>query len=202
MLLDSVWEAGGFRFAKTQSSSNQSNNSVYLYCHCCQDSDVFEKPESLGKIDRLRMQRFPCKSNLRMKIALDFRSLSLELDHTYHPPYFKKNLSTEVLNFINENIASTPSEIFNKLMASAVPGRERTLQSHVYYRWQQGNSRIWRLDDDQLNSAQKYLQLKESDYETKMLRAGNVRAFAIFIKTSLRKLTRSKELVMDATYHE
>lgn len=200
VLLDSIWEAGGFRFAKTQSSSNQGASSVYMYCHCCQDSDIFGKPDQLGKVDRLRMQRFPCKSNLTMNIALDVRTLTFNLDHIYHLPYFNKNLSNEVLESINGNISSTPSKIFNKLMASTVPGIEIALQSQVYYRWQQGSSCIWRLNDNQLRSAQKYLQTRGNEYETQLFHHGNVRALVIFVKESLRKCSTRKELVMNSTY--
>jgi hypothetical protein len=67
---------------------------TYIY-HCRQDS-VREK-EMIDKVGRKRddrrMQGFPCKSKLTMRVSLQDRTLFLCMYHVYHRPYQDLQLS-------------------------------------------------------------------------------------------------------------
>lgn len=201
VLADMIWETGGFRFKKAKTDINQNNNSITNYFKCCQDVHAFNSAHVLPvKRDRQRMARFDCQSYLKLMFLLEPRTLALEMKHSYHTPYFDKSLTQDVTNFIEENICSTPSEIFNKLIDLKVPGSERTQHYQVYYRWQQANSRVWRLDDDQFVSAHQYLSTKPAVYDFHIFNSNNIRALAFYIRKAISLTKEACELVMDATY--
>lgn len=101
VLTDMIWEAGGFRFSKSRTRYYEAANDVSLYFHCSQDKDAFDAPvEITRKRNRLRMRLSSCRSSLVFVISLESWTLTLTLKHLFHPPYYNKNLSQDVLAFI------------------------------------------------------------------------------------------------------
>lgn len=196
-LSEIIWKKGGFRFAHTKTKSQTSL--VYEY-HCAQDSQHEETPKSIGRRDVHRMERFHCKSKLRMRVSLESRIMSLTMYHIHHSPYTEVQLCPDVIRFLEPRISvSTPGEIFRDLMAANIPGSAMATQSQIYYQWQQANSRTWRRDQDQFTSAM--CLLKEGHHQHREYISGNMRGLAVFIHDIIDVLASDiKELAMDATY--
>ena len=130
-LLGIIWKAGGYRFWHRRTTMDP--GLVYEY-YCCQDSSKEIASIGKGKRDARRMQRFQCKSKLKMRPSLEDRTLTITIHHLHHAPYVDIQLSSAVLEFINERIStSTPSEIYRDLLASDTPGIEYATQHQVYY---------------------------------------------------------------------
>jgi hypothetical protein len=161
-LQDIIWHEGEFRFRQ---KGTKMDKLTYRY-HCCQDS-VREK-EMTDKVERKRdgrrMQRFPCKSKLTMRVSLQDRALSLCMYHVYHRPYQDLQLSPAVIEFIDTRVMNwTPSELYRGLLASSLPGTQSVTRHQVYYRWLAANETTCRRDAIPYVSAT-YL-LSESGYE-------------------------------------
>ena len=105
------------------------------YCYCSQD-EAKERAGSQQHRDVQRMDRFDCHSQLIIHPCLESRTLFLSIRHNHHDTYVDKQLSTAVLEFIQERIkSSSPAEIFRDLQASDVPGSSLATEHQVYYRY-------------------------------------------------------------------
>lgn len=178
-----------------------SNSKEYYYC-CSQDSSNIQDSKKVGKRDRDSMKRFPCDSRLSIKPDFNNRKLSISLHHKYHIPYVSIQLSQAALEFIaSRSLDQTLSEIYRDLQASDIPDVENIAQHQVYYQWHRANSNLWRNDNDAFVSATKFLEGLGSNYQYEIYSSGNLRALAMYIHGTISGLvTKSKELVIDATY--
>jgi len=188
---------GGFRFWHRKTIWE---NLTYKY-FCSQDSDRVPPSEAKGRRDTPRMERYQCQSHLTFRPSFEDRTLTIILRHTYHTPYFDRQLSSAVLEFIQaRNAISTPAEIYRDLQVAQPKGWELATSKQVYYQWQQLNSNVWRRDPDPVISAQSLLS-EHSEYTSSIYFAANLRAIAFYIPNSINALTsRIKELVIDATF--
>jgi hypothetical protein len=148
------------------------------------------------------MERFQCKSKLRLRPSLEDRTLTVILYHLHHTPYVNIHLSPAALEFISARVsAHTPSEIFRDLLASGIPGVEYAAQHQIYYQWQQANASIWRHDTDPFVSAMRLLTDSAEKYSQTLYTSGNTRGLAIYICNSITALAaEAKELAIDATF--
>src|SRR5262249_17834489 len=112
-----------------------------------------------------------------------------------------RQLSHHMLEFIQARTAvSTPAEIYRDLQAAQLPGWESVTSHQVYYQWQQLNSKIWRRDQDPLESAQILLS-EHKECTSSLYFSGNVRALAFYISDSMNTLaSRVNELAIDAIF--
>jgi hypothetical protein len=198
-LLDIIWKAGGYRF-KHRRTSNRSDL-VYEY-YCCQDKSREEKPVAKGKRDARRTERLECESKLKLRPSLEDRTLALTLHHLPHSPYVDIHLSPAVLEFVNERVSTrTPSEIYQDLLKSGIPGVQSVAQHQVYYQWLQANAAMWKRDADPFLSAMSLLADSREAYDHDTYTSGRTRGLAIYIRRSMSMLaSETKELAMDATY--
>lgn len=142
-LLDIIWKAGGYRFKHRRTKKD--SGLAYQY-YCCQDSSKEEESVAEGKRDTRQAERFQCESKLVLRPSLEDRTLSISLHHLYHIPYVDIHLSPAALEFINTRVsAHTPSEIYQALLVSGIPGIQHVAEHQVYYQWLQANSAIWKL---------------------------------------------------------
>ena len=198
-LLDIIWKAGGYRFWHRRTTKD--SGLIYEY-YCSQDSSRDVGSTGKGKRDARRMERFQCKSKLRLRPCLEDRTLTITLYHLHHAPYVDIQLSPAVLEFVQEHIStSTPSEIYRSLLASNIPGAGDATQHQIYYQWQQANSSIWRRDSDQFVSARRLLADSPDKYQYATYISGNMRGLAFYVRDPIAVLTsEAKEVAMDATY--
>ncbi len=196
-----IRDAGKHRFRKIRHFKKSEYKYYYTYV-CCQDKNKAAQTVSRGKRDRRRMERYPCKSNLDLKLDLLARRLHVKLQHNYHPEYNDIRLSPEALEYVNTHCADhTPAEIFNNLQSSGISGGSKVAQHQVYYHWQRANSSIWRRDPNQFVSATNLLAEFESKYWHAIYKAGNLRGLAFYIRGTIMALaSRAEELVIDATF--
>ena len=201
MLAYCIREAGKHRFRKVRHFKRSEQKYYYFYV-CCQDKVKAVQTVSRGKRDRRRMERYPCQSNLDLKLDLLARRLHVVLQHNYHPEYNDIRLSPQALEYVNTHCADhTPAEIFNNIQSSEIPGGGNIAQHQVYYHWQRANSSILRRDPNQFVSATKLLAEYESKHWHVIYKAGNLRGLAFYIRgTILALASRAEELVIDATF--
>ena len=83
-LLDIIWKAEGYRFWHRRTTKD--SGLIYKY-YCSQDSSRDVGSTGKGKRDARRMERFQCKSKLRLRPCLEDRTLTITLYHLYHAPY-------------------------------------------------------------------------------------------------------------------
>ena len=94
------------------------------------------------------MCRYPCQSSLILRICLKERTLGLTLRHSRHPSYEIRELSREIVEFIQENCHQTPAELYTRISSSDLPVSDRVDSAQVYYKWQQSLARNWRHHND------------------------------------------------------
>ena len=196
-LSDIVWKEGGFRFHHFST-----NLALRFEYHCCQDQAHERELDGSRIRDVPKMTRFPCQSSLIMQPRLDDRVLTLELYHLYHQPYSDRQLSSEVIDFIDARKAtSTPAEIFRDLLASDVPGASSATQHQVYYRWKQSNMTTWRRHSDPVQSAELLIDEQAALYDGRVYASGSVKGIAFYIRHPVKVLaSTSRELAMDSTF--
>ncbi|KAI0999358.1 hypothetical protein K3495_g8838 [Podosphaera aphanis] len=148
------------------------------------------------------MERYPCKSNLDLKLDLLVLRLQVKSQHNYHPEYNDIRLSPEALEYVNTHCADhIPAEIFNNLQPSGISGGSKVAQHQVYDHWQRANSSIWRRDLNQFVSSTNLSAEFESKFWHAIYKAGNLRGLAFFIRGTIMALaSRAEELVIDATF--
>jgi hypothetical protein len=196
-LAGQIWKIGGFRFSHKKTHWDK----IKFIYHCCQDADHTDTSVACGKQDKPRIERFKCQSKLILKPSLEQRTLGISMYHRHHIPYFDRQLSAEVMQFVLDWTATkTSAEIYQDLQSSKPLGWEYASPSQVYYQWQKSNSSIWRRDPDPFYSAQNLLS-ERTDVRTSNYRVDNVRGLAFYISDSISALApHAKELAMDATF--
>jgi hypothetical protein len=196
-LAEIIWKKGGFRFWHRRTNWI---DRAYIY-FCTQDEDNAQESVAQGVRDTPRIIRFQCNSRLTFRPSLVDRTLNVNLQHTYYTPYSDRQLSPEVVEFIQARIAvATPAEIYRDIQASRPLGWQSAAPYQMYYLWQQSNSSIWRRDQDPLVSAQILLS-EHREYTSPVYSVGNLRAIAFYVSDSISSLACcAKELSMDATF--
>ena len=196
-LAELIWKAGVFRFwhRKTYWADR-----TWVY-FCSQDEERVRESVAQGNREMPRMLRFSCKSRLTFTPSLADRTLAVNLQHTHHTPYTDRQLSTEVVEFIQaRNAVATPGEIHRDLQVSRPLGWQSATAHQIYYLWQQSNSSIWRRDEDPLASAQTLLS-EHKECTSSLYISANLRAVAFYVSDAIGTLaSRTKELAMDATF--
>ncbi|KAF2858055.1 hypothetical protein K470DRAFT_266360 [Piedraia hortae CBS 480.64] len=114
-LVETIWQAGGFRFRHIKTRVNESKTMYFDY-RCSQDEKFAACSRSRGSRNVRRMVRFPCQSKLNICPRLDHRQLRLSLHHCHHEPYsfsqFKllKPRDSATTNAESEVLTSTREE--------------------------------------------------------------------------------------------
>ncbi|KAJ5570808.1 hypothetical protein N7535_004468 [Penicillium sp. DV-2018c] len=115
-LYEIIWAEGGFRFTRGGTSREIL---TYRY-HCFQDAMRTQryKPsvEPGKRRDRIRMDGFPCESNLTMNPRLSTRTLTLSICHKRHASYQDIHVPKIVREMINKRLSTeTQSEVFREV---------------------------------------------------------------------------------------
>ena len=193
-----IWRSSGFRFRKRKVDTKCLSSSYY----CAQDKLVFDRIPSSRARDRSTMERFECHSKLRLQPCFHNRTLLVSMEHDYHIPYTDIHLSDDIKNFIEKHCNSqSPSEIYQNIQESRVPGFKIAVQSQIYYLWHKISMKHWQRHENQIESARLLLKENERDYRTLELSVENFRGLAFYINAPIIALAaKSKELAIDATY--
>ncbi|KAF8991912.1 hypothetical protein BDZ89DRAFT_973611 [Hymenopellis radicata] len=149
------------------------------------------------------MDRFECSGWLRVTVNNDNASIArIRLTHHHaHTPYLDINLGPKEKSLIDELKHLAPSKIWDKILAEN-PDNEFT-EKQVYREWTRLNEKEWRLDDDQVKSAEKLIKSVE-DYTTMVIpitpRPG-IHAIAFALKEPLDAIgDEIVEVAMDSTW--
>ena len=89
-IIEAIHEVGGFKFRQ---SHIQKDPKIIYYYYCSQDSSRWLKSVGTGRRDRHQIERFDCKSLLRLSPELSDRRLSVVLIHNHHEKYVNIRLS-------------------------------------------------------------------------------------------------------------
>ena len=197
-IIEAIHEVGGFKFRQ---SHIQKEPKIIYYYYCSQDSSRWLKSAGTGRRDRHQIERFDCKSLLRLSPELSDRRLSVVLIHNHHEKYVNIRLSKDVLDFISQLCSGhSPAEIYHDLQSSGLEEFGDVAQHQVYYQWQQVNASKWKFDPDPFTSASIFLT-SERNIKYAIYNCGNMRGLAVYINDSIGALrSRAKELAIDATY--
>ncbi|KAF9023081.1 hypothetical protein BDZ89DRAFT_1193313, partial [Hymenopellis radicata] len=149
------------------------------------------------------MDRFACNGWLRVTFANDDASTArIRLMHHHaHTPYVDINLGQKQKDLIRDLKHLAPSKIWDKILADN-PDNEYT-EKQVYSEWMHQSEKEWRLDNDQVKSAEKLIRSVE-DYTTQVIpitpRPG-IHAIAFALKEPLDAIgAETTEVAMDSTW--
>lgn len=152
-LVHDIWKVGGFRFAYKDIQSGR-----YRY-FCNQDKDVYERHRGNGLRDAPQMNRFQCKSLLRLYPCFKTHILQITLKHHYHSPYIDRSITPELVKFIELRAGagasatagaaeSTPDDILREAQSTDLPGCKRLTINQVSYQWQKLKSGLSSRDEE------------------------------------------------------
>ncbi|CAB4424116.1 unnamed protein product [Rhizophagus irregularis] len=131
------------------------SKSITYYYHCSQWENLGKKArkhsDSQKHRDRQPMKRYACNGCIKITIYEDLALSNIEINHLLHPIRPNVSISTEIKQFILENINLLPCEIYKRLIEQGLDINVRQKQVH-----------FWR-DKNPFLSAKKWL--KEKLYE-------------------------------------
>jgi hypothetical protein len=175
--------------------------------YCSQDSEHRRaskkvKDETKKNRDRLPMQTFDCRSNLRLRVIHQDNNMCrihVQLTHhATHRGYYDITLPSEARNFIAQNKWSTPADIARRIRANKDWDHIKTYQ--VKHVWKQLCQDCWRLCEDQVESAKQLLEKHGDRVELfDMESVPDVTALAFGVTGVGSKLKSVVEVAMDAT---
>ncbi|KAJ7840580.1 hypothetical protein B0H13DRAFT_1649644 [Mycena leptocephala] len=150
------------------------------------------------------MSRFPCKGTLQITVDDDNLEIPQRLKlkhHQSHLHYVDISISKNIHDFVEAQKHEKILKIWTRVLAEN-PGTEVT-QKQIYALWSELNEGAWRLDDDQVKSAQMILEkLEGTDVEIIPIRAEpGIHAIAFALKEVVDGWAEeTEELAMDSTW--
>ena len=198
-----ILSASGYRF--TCYVVQPAQDSVMLRYRCSQDK-AHEKPELADETrqrDSRRMPRYQCHGNICINVDFKTKTLTLRLTHIHHVAYVDRELSSDVMKYINRRAvySKTPSELYNEIVARVEFCELKISQKQVKYHWRKVNEVLWRRSKNVLLSTRMLLgefpeTIKPLEYDS-----GNVRAIGFIVEDTRKRLAqRTEEAVIDATF--
>ncbi|KAJ6565627.1 hypothetical protein DFH09DRAFT_1473861, partial [Mycena vulgaris] len=152
----------------------------------------------------MKMCRFPCKGTLQITVDDDNLELPLRLKlkhHQSHLHYVDISINKDIKDFVEGHKHESAANIWTRVLAQN-PTTEVT-QKQMYALWSELNEGEWRLDDDQVKSAQMILEKMEG-VEVKIIPVrseAGIHAIAFAFKEILDDWAeKTEELAMDSTW--
>ncbi|KAF7344983.1 SWIM-type domain-containing protein [Mycena venus] len=204
-----VWNITGYRFIYKKSKKSSASDSVQTYTYyCAQNEDEVKKPQLHDEPQmhraRMKMSRFPCKGTLQITVDNNNLELPLRLKlkhHQSHIHYVDISINKNIRDLVEGMKHDSATNIWTRVLAQN-PGTEVT-QKQIYALWSELNEGEWRLDDDQVKSAQMILQKMEgTEVEFIPIRSEpGIHSIAFAFKEVLDGWAKeNEELAMDLTW--
>ncbi|KAJ7442849.1 hypothetical protein FB451DRAFT_1057229 [Mycena latifolia] len=169
-----VWDATGYRFVYKNKKSSAGSSTVATYSYfCAQNEKEITKTRLIDderkRRARMKMDRFPCNGWLHVTVdSADQSTMRLRmLHHRAHCKYVNISIGDKIKELVEkmkDQPASKDQGMFTENSAQIwtqvlqdYPATEIT-QKQIYRLWSELNESAWRLDDDQVKSAQKLLE--------------------------------------------
>ncbi|KAJ7852598.1 hypothetical protein B0H13DRAFT_2359391 [Mycena leptocephala] len=204
-----IWDISGYPFIYKKSKKSSASDAVRTYSYyCAQNEDEVKKSqlhdEPRKRRTRMKMSRFPCKGTLQITVDDDNLEIPQRLKlkhHQSHLHYVDISISKNIHDFVEAQKHESAATIWTRVLAEN-PGTEVT-QKQIYALWSELNEGAWRLDDDQVKSAQMILEkLEGTDVEIIPIRAEpGIHAIAFALKEVVDGWAEEREeLAMDSTW--
>ncbi|KAJ7712996.1 hypothetical protein B0H16DRAFT_1341846 [Mycena metata] len=165
-----VWSATKYRFVYKKKAASRTTDTVITYTYfCAQNEKEVTKTRLVDdqrkRRARMKMERFPCNGWLHVTIDSEHpEHVRLRVQHhRVHCHYVDISLSEDITKLLflspfRSRMAANADriQIWTRVLQD-YPGTEVT-QKQIYALWSRMNEEAWRLDDDQVKSAQKLLE--------------------------------------------
>ncbi|KAJ7466399.1 hypothetical protein FB451DRAFT_1561138 [Mycena latifolia] len=202
-----VWDATGYRFVyKKKISAGSSTVATYSY-FCAQNEKEITKTRLIDderkRRARMKMDRFPCNGWLHVTVdSADQSTVRLRmLHHRAHCKYVNISIGDEIKELVKKMKDQPASKIWTQVLQD-YPATKMT-QKQIYRLWSELNESAWRLDDDQVKSAQKLLE-KMHGKEIELIpitQEDGIHCIAFGFKEILDAWAeKNEELAMDSTW--
>ncbi|KAJ7656928.1 hypothetical protein DFH06DRAFT_1328467 [Mycena polygramma] len=186
-----LWDITGYRFIYKLAKRSSASDSVASYSYYCAQNEAEVKKSQVNndpqkRRARMKMCRFPCKGTLQI---------------TSHLHYVNISINAEIKEFVEQHKEDSAANIWTRVLAQN-PQTEVT-QKQIYALWSELNEGEWRLDDDQVKSAQMILKKLEGvEVEIIPIRSeAGIHAIAFTFKEVLDDwASMTEELAMDSTW--
>ncbi|KAJ6523472.1 hypothetical protein DFH09DRAFT_1329961 [Mycena vulgaris] len=163
MTIFEIWKVTGYRFRVKENYEQKTGHKTRLWC--CQNQGCKQKAkpsqrEGAKPRDTLGMQRFDCKSSLRVSCLSGDVSGEKKLrvylqHHDSHLPYYDVAMLPGAADIIRESLEwHTPVELVAKVQAQF----PSVTSGQVHSAWTQMSEILWKRDDMQLPSAKRLLK--------------------------------------------
>ncbi|CAB4424215.1 unnamed protein product [Rhizophagus irregularis] len=123
------------------------SKSITYYYHCSQWENLGKKArkhsDSQKHRDRQPMKRYACNGCIKITIYEDLALSNIEINHLLHPIRPNVSISTEIKQFILENINLLPCEIYKRLIEQGLDINVRQKQVHFWLRMVNGPTRSY-----------------------------------------------------------
>ncbi|KAJ7448909.1 hypothetical protein FB451DRAFT_1053504, partial [Mycena latifolia] len=203
-----IWKITGYRFIYKKCKKSSASDSVHTYSYyCAQNAAETKKPQLHDDLRkrraRMKMDRFPCNGALQITVDDDQLDIPLRLKLRHHQPhlhYVDISISKNVRDLVESLKHESATNIWTRVLREN-PNTEVT-QKQIYALWSDLNQGAWRLDDDQVKSAQMVLdQMHGKEVEVIPINAEQgLHAMAFGLKEVLDGWgERTEELAMDST---
>ncbi|KAJ7240933.1 hypothetical protein C8J57DRAFT_1561968, partial [Mycena rebaudengoi] len=153
------------RYKSSKKSTASSSVKTYTY-YCAQNRDEMQKPrqheDPRKRRARMTMTRFECDGMLHITIDDDAQKAPLRLRLQHHEPhlhYVEITINQKIKTLVESLKHESATNIWTHVLREN-PETEIT-QKQIYALWSDLNEGAWRLDDDQVKSAQMVLQKME-----------------------------------------
>ncbi|KAG9022921.1 hypothetical protein FS837_006091, partial [Tulasnella sp. UAMH 9824] len=208
VLVADIRKATGFSFNCHEKTENSGAASVFEY-FCSQWDGRQTKPkvhtdDPDARRDREYMMRFPCGGCLRITIDdnIPLWARVRIVHHAAHIPWVDIGPSDEIKAFINDNKRLNPSKLWKEIR-HRWPETEMTAMQ-VSNHWSKANEGVWKLDEDQVKSAQLLVeQAAGKEVEIVALHAEpGMLAIAFALKEPLEEWgEETAEIAFDGTFN-
>ena len=142
------------------------------------------------------MDRFKCEGRLRIVIDKEMKEAIITLNHHHHQKYVDVHVPEYIKDYIKENIQQTPRQLWEDLAVDSI----NTSQKQVHFWWREYSKSAWMMDDNQVQSALKIIDLY-SDVESMFhIAEDGITAIAFCIKEFIESVGgKAVEIAIDAT---
>ncbi|CAB4383213.1 unnamed protein product [Rhizophagus irregularis] len=148
--------------------------------------------------DKQPMKRYACNGCIKITIYGDLTLSNIKINHLLHPIRPNVSISTEIKQFILENVNLLSREIYKRLIEQGLDINVR--QKHVHFWWTELRKNQYRRDKNPFLSAKKWLEEKlyKIIFQKEEKALGFLTKFWDILKNSQFKIS---EIGVDATYN-
>ncbi|CAG8678213.1 23664_t:CDS:2, partial [Gigaspora margarita] len=200
-IIDTIYEITHFKFIYHDNYIHKLNDSVTYRFYCAQLADRQKKSKKIDNIEKQRdyfsAQRFQCNGWINLSINIAKKEARIEITHLYHTEYIDTKTSDTIKSYIQQNLHCTPQLLWDNL------GRKTNItRKQLYYWWMELSSKLWKMDEDQVQSVLKLVKNYHNVNIMFNLNDNGITAIALSIDELINLVgTTAVEIGIDATYN-